>query len=193
MGVILMRKMPVKPEFDGLSVSTTAVHVALHPDWMPPAALPLPPATSVSTHALYSPGITPVAATAVSAVAGTTTTIFDPQAISASTAPLPNPSSSTPSVNHSNHVYKEDTFSDWYFHRPHGRLWDLVETIGRFRREGKNRRDNATVAIRVLRLARMVTRWKGGEVKVKGIKDTDIINNSNHSHTSVLTPLKAKI
>jgi hypothetical protein len=27
---------------------------------------------------------------------------------------------------------------------PRGHLWELVERIGRFRREGKNRRDNAT-------------------------------------------------
>ncbi|CAG8509781.1 6104_t:CDS:10, partial [Scutellospora calospora] len=37
-----------------------------------------------------------------------------------------------------------------------GELWNLVEKIGKFRREGKNRRDNATVSSRVLRLAEMV-------------------------------------
>jgi len=36
---------------------------------------------------------------------------------------------------------------------PEGRLWMLVDRIGGFRREGKNRRDNATVSTRVLRLA----------------------------------------
>ncbi|KAI8385656.1 hypothetical protein BD560DRAFT_383998 [Blakeslea trispora] len=36
---------------------------------------------------------------------------------------------------------------------PRGHLWELVEHIGKFRREGKNRRDNATVSTRVLRLA----------------------------------------
>ncbi|KAI7905108.1 uncharacterized protein BX663DRAFT_501774 [Cokeromyces recurvatus] len=39
---------------------------------------------------------------------------------------------------------------------PRGHLWELVERIGRFRREGKNRRDNATVSTRVLRLADML-------------------------------------
>ncbi|KAM3584515.1 hypothetical protein VKS41_003325 [Umbelopsis sp. WA50703] len=39
---------------------------------------------------------------------------------------------------------------------PQGRLWGLVERIGNFRREGKNRRDNATVSARTLRLADMV-------------------------------------
>ena len=33
-----------------------------------------------------------------------------------------------------------------------GRLWDFIEMIARSRREGKNRRDGATVSTRVLRL-----------------------------------------
>ncbi|KAG2227412.1 hypothetical protein INT45_007437 [Circinella minor] len=36
---------------------------------------------------------------------------------------------------------------------PEGRLWELAERIGKFRREGKNRRDNAAVSSRVLKLA----------------------------------------
>ncbi|ORX51323.1 acyltransferase-domain-containing protein, partial [Hesseltinella vesiculosa] len=39
---------------------------------------------------------------------------------------------------------------------PSGHLWELVERIGKFRREGKNRRDNATVSTRVLRLANLL-------------------------------------
>lgn len=39
---------------------------------------------------------------------------------------------------------------------PVGKLWELVEQIGKFRREGKNRRDNGTVSVRVLRLAEQV-------------------------------------
>ncbi|KAL0095889.1 acyltransferase [Phycomyces blakesleeanus] len=39
---------------------------------------------------------------------------------------------------------------------PRGHLWELVERIGKFRREGKNRRDNATVSTRVIRLAEIV-------------------------------------
>ncbi|KAI9350608.1 acyltransferase-domain-containing protein [Zopfochytrium polystomum] len=46
-----------------------------------------------------------------------------------------------------------DYFEPWHKHTPDGRLWDLCEQIGRFRREGKNRRDTATVASRVLMLA----------------------------------------
>lgn len=33
-----------------------------------------------------------------------------------------------------------------------GRLWDFIERIAQSRREGKNRRDGATVSTRVLRL-----------------------------------------
>jgi hypothetical protein len=34
---------------------------------------------------------------------------------------------------------------------PEGRLWDFIEKIAQSRREGKNRRDGATVSTRVLR------------------------------------------
>nr|KAJ3408035.1 hypothetical protein HK105_003260 [Polyrhizophydium stewartii] len=50
----------------------------------------------------------------------------------------------------------------WYRVQPSGRLWELCEQIGRFRREGKNRRDTNTVAARVLRLARSVAHWNEG-------------------------------
>lgn len=36
---------------------------------------------------------------------------------------------------------------------PEGKLWDFIEKIALSRREGKNRRDGATVSTRVLRLA----------------------------------------
>lgn len=39
---------------------------------------------------------------------------------------------------------------------PEGRLWDFIEKIAKSRREGKNRRDGATVSTRVLRLADLV-------------------------------------
>ncbi|KAJ5697786.1 hypothetical protein N7488_011470 [Penicillium malachiteum] len=39
---------------------------------------------------------------------------------------------------------------------PHGRLWDFTELIAQSRREGKNRRDGATVSSRVLRLSDVV-------------------------------------
>lgn len=54
---------------------------------------------------------------------------------------------------------KVDNLSVWYHHRPAGKLWDFCEKIGKFRREGKNRRDSQTVASRVLRLARLSRVW----------------------------------
>ena len=41
---------------------------------------------------------------------------------------------------------------------PQGKLWDFIETIALSRREGKNRRDGATVSTRVLALADMIGR-----------------------------------
>jgi hypothetical protein len=40
--------------------------------------------------------------------------------------------------------------------KPEGKLWELSERISQSRREGKNRRDGATVRTRVLRLAELV-------------------------------------
>ncbi|KAL8940676.1 MAG: hypothetical protein Q9216_002698 [Gyalolechia sp. 2 TL-2023] len=39
---------------------------------------------------------------------------------------------------------------------PEGKLWDFIEKIAKSRREGKNRRDGATVSTRVIRLADLV-------------------------------------
>lgn len=39
-----------------------------------------------------------------------------------------------------------------------GRLWDFIEMIAQSRREGKNRRDGATVSTRVLRLTEQLGR-----------------------------------
>jgi hypothetical protein len=41
---------------------------------------------------------------------------------------------------------------------PEGRLWDYIEKIAQSRREGKNRRDGATVSTRVLRLTETIGR-----------------------------------
>lgn len=40
--------------------------------------------------------------------------------------------------------------------KPEGKLWDFIEAIAMSRREGKNRRDGATVSTRVLRLADVI-------------------------------------
>ncbi|KAJ3104187.1 hypothetical protein HDU97_009442 [Phlyctochytrium planicorne] len=52
---------------------------------------------------------------------------------------------------------EEDMFAPWHQYTPEGRLWELCEQIGRFRREGKNRRDTNTVAIRVMRLTKIAS------------------------------------
>ena len=63
-------------------------------------------------------------------------------------------------------IEEEETdqgFDSWSQIRPSGRLWDLCEQIGMYRREGKNRRDTSTVAIRVLRLAQFASNWNGSK------------------------------
>ncbi|KAJ3274395.1 hypothetical protein HDV01_002999 [Terramyces sp. JEL0728] len=62
---------------------------------------------------------------------------------------------------------EDDDHNTWYQLRPKGRLWEFCENIGRFRREGKNRRDTSTVANRVLRLAQLASQWEGGKTKEK--------------------------
>lgn len=49
------------------------------------------------------------------------------------------------------------SFTQWSAIEPRGRLWEFCEKLGSFRREGKNRRDTATVANRVLRLASLAS------------------------------------
>jgi hypothetical protein len=58
-------------------------------------------------------------------------------------------------------------FQIWYKIKPTGRLWNFCENIGRYRREGKNRRDTSTVATRVLRLARHAVSWGDKKPKTK--------------------------
>jgi 1-acyl-sn-glycerol-3-phosphate acyltransferase len=51
--------------------------------------------------------------------------------------------------------------------KPEGRLWSLVERIGRYRREGKQRRDNMSVATRILRLARQTSEYHFSKKKLE--------------------------
>ena len=53
-------------------------------------------------------------------------------------------------------------FAQWSTVEPKGRLWEFCEKMGSFRREGKNRRDTATTATRVLRLAALAAVWSEG-------------------------------
>ena len=46
--------------------------------------------------------------------------------------------------------------------QPRGRLWDLLDRLSAFRREGKNRRDSSTVSARVLALANVRRRGRIG-------------------------------
>ena len=48
---------------------------------------------------------------------------------------------------------------------PSGRLWDFIEKIAQYRREGKNRRDGAAVSMRVLTLAARLNRQIFAEQK----------------------------
>ena len=59
--------------------------------------------------------------------------------------------------------YSEHELDSWYRVKPAGRLWEFCDQISRYRREGKNRRDTNTVAIRVLRLAKMASQWHDGK------------------------------
>ncbi|KAI9299079.1 acyltransferase [Neoconidiobolus thromboides FSU 785] len=52
------------------------------------------------------------------------------------------------------------------------KLWQLVDTIGKFRREGKNRRDNQTVSSRVLRLAELVGKNGWNNTKLATAKNS---------------------
>lgn len=66
-----------------------------------------------------------------------------------------------------------DYLAEWYEVKPSGKLWEFCDRIGQYRREGKNRRDTATVATRVLRLSRMSAMWSfdiGGKKKPVPIK-----------------------
>ncbi|KAL8665942.1 MAG: hypothetical protein Q9202_001878 [Teloschistes flavicans] len=54
---------------------------------------------------------------------------------------------------------------------PEGKLWDFIEKIAKSRREGKNRRDGATVSTRVLKLADLVGRQLFETAVVEGVEE----------------------
>ncbi|KAL9585851.1 MAG: hypothetical protein Q9203_004079 [Teloschistes exilis] len=54
---------------------------------------------------------------------------------------------------------------------PEGKLWDFIEKIAKSRREGKNRRDGATVSTRVLRLADLIGRQLFETAVVEGVDE----------------------
>ena len=61
---------------------------------------------------------------------------------------------------------------------PQGKLWAFIETIAQSRREGKNRRDGATVSTRVLALADKVGKQLFETAKVPGM-DAAGVNSSS--------------
>lgn len=54
-----------------------------------------------------------------------------------------------------------------------GRLWDFTENIAAGRREGKNRRDGATVSERVLRLADKLGRELWEQARNRGVVSSE--------------------
>lgn len=73
-------------------------------------------------------------------------------------------------------ITNDPYYASWADIQPEGKLWQLCEFIGKFRREGKNRRDTATVANRVLRLAVL----------------SRLVGESNNFISSVLDSKKSK-
>ena len=57
--------------------------------------------------------------------------------------------------------------------RPEGRLWEFIERISQHRREGKNRRDGATVSTRVLSLAAKLNKEAFEEFEKELIAETE--------------------
>lgn len=68
---------------------------------------------------------------------------------------------------------------------PEGKLWDFTERIARSRREGKNRRDGATVSSRVLRLTDELGRI-GFEAAEKEAKDGKVPSRINKEEREAL-------
>ena len=56
---------------------------------------------------------------------------------------------------------------------PEGRLWDFIEKIAQSRREGKNRRDGATVSTRVLRLTESINKALFGDGNEERLSEED--------------------
>lgn len=57
-----------------------------------------------------------------------------------------------------------------------GRLWDFTEKIAKSRREGKNRRDGATVSTRVLRLTDVIGRKLFQEAATPKLSHDEVID-----------------
>ncbi|KAG2420152.1 hypothetical protein HFD88_004952 [Aspergillus terreus] len=72
---------------------------------------------------------------------------------------------------------------------PHGRLWDFTERIAQCRREGKNRRDGATVSSRVLTLSDKVGRTLfASAARPESPDDADILSRERRRQEITATP-----
>jgi len=67
--------------------------------------------------------------------------------------------------------------------RPEGKLWDLCERISQSRREGKNRRDGATVRTRVLSLVELV----GADLFESAVTETDGLQKQSRRRKGIQT------
>lgn len=70
-----------------------------------------------------------------------------------------------------------------------GRLWDFIEKIAQSRREGKNRRDGATVSTRVLTLADSLGQSLSATAAGDGDKEADALRRKEKRGRAIVTPM----
>lgn len=70
-----------------------------------------------------------------------------------------------------------------------GRLWDYIEKIALSRREGKNRRDGATVSTRVLTLADTLGQSLFATAAGAGVAEEDALRRKEKRGRAIATPM----
>ncbi|KAL8868910.1 MAG: hypothetical protein Q9174_004673 [Haloplaca sp. 1 TL-2023] len=76
---------------------------------------------------------------------------------------------------------------------PEGKLWDFIEKIAKSRREGKNRRDGATVSSRVIRLADLVGKDLFDNASIKEVSEILRENQGKRGHRKQRSQSSAKL
>lgn len=71
---------------------------------------------------------------------------------------------------------------------PEGKLWDFIEMIAQSRREGKNRRDGATVSTRVLTLADSLGQSLFSAASANAAKDADASGKKKRRGRAIVVP-----
>lgn len=71
---------------------------------------------------------------------------------------------------------------------PEGKLWDFIEMIAQSRREGKNRRDGATVSTRVLTLADTLGQSLFSAASADAAKDADVMGKKKRRGRAIVVP-----